>query len=124
MALGDNLLPEGKTVADVVENRLTKGFQENGYRVLAPGDANYDSAIPLDVDINKFWGWMSPGFWSIGLNFLTAIAVKAPLKGLEKSIEVDSEVQKRFQTGAGNNWKKVIDRSLEELNTDIQNELN
>lgn len=124
MALGDILLPEGRTVAEVVQNRLTKGFQENGYRVLTPGDANYDSAIPLDVDINKFWGWMSPGFLSIGLNFQTAIDVTAPIKGLENSIEVDSEVQKRFQTAAGRNWKTVIDLSLDELSADILKELN
>ena len=123
MALGDILLPEGKTVTDVVVNRLTKNFQENGYRILTPSDANYDNALPLAVDIKKFWGWTSPGFWSIGLNFQTAILVKAPLNGLENSIEVESEVQKRFQTGLSGNWQEVIQLSLDELSQDIQEKL-
>jgi len=79
-ALGDILLPEGRTVVEVVENHLSNGFRENGYRVLSPGESNYENAIPLEVDINNFWGWFSPGFWSIGLNFQTAIVVSAPMK--------------------------------------------
>lgn len=122
-ALGDILLPEGKTVMDVVENRLTEGFRENGYRVITNKDAGYDTAIPIQVDINKFWGWFSPGFWSLGINFVTSIIVTAPVDGFSEGIEFDSEVQKRFQTASGGNWTKVIDLSLDELNRDIEAEI-
>ena len=122
-ALGDILLPEGKTVMGIVENRLSKGFKENGYRVLSSGDANYDTAIPVEVDIEKFWGWFSPGFWSIGLNFQTSIIVTAPVREFKKGIEFDSEVQERFQNASGSNWKAVINISLDELNDDIQKEI-
>ncbi len=122
-ALGDILLPEGKTVMDVVENRLSVGFRQNGYKVLSKGDAGYDVAIPIEVDINNFWGWFSPGFWSIGINFKTSIIVTAPVDQFSKGIEFDSEVQERFQTASGGNWQKVINLSLAELNDDIEAEI-
>lgn len=122
-ALGDILLPEGKTVMNVVENRLSKGFRENGYRVLSDKDTGYDKAIPVEVDIKKFWGWFSPGFWSLGINFQTSIVVTSPVQGFDKGIEFDSEVQERFQTASGSNWKTVINLSLDELNKDIQKEI-
>lgn len=123
MALGDILLPEGKTVMDVVENRLSNGFKENGYRVLTTGDTGYASATPVEIDIEKFWGWFSPGFWSIGINFQTSIIVTAPVSGFESGVEFNSEVQERFQTASGSNWLTVINMSLDELNNDIQKEI-
>ena len=122
-ALGDILLPDGKTVMDVVENRLSAGFRENGYRVLSAGETGYTEAIPIEVDIEKFWGWFNPGFWSIGLNFQTSIIVTAPLGSFSEGLQFGSEVEKRFQTAAGSNWQTVINLSLDELNQDIREKL-
>ena len=122
-ALGDILLPEGRTVMDVVENRLSEGFRENGYKVLTGKDDGYDNAIPIEVDIQNFWGWFSPGFWSLGINFKTSIVVTAPVNGFSEGVEFDSEVQKRFQTASGSNWQTVINLSLAELNKDIKAEI-
>jgi len=108
---------------DVVENRLSVGFRENGYKVLSKADEGYDVAIPIEVDINNFWGWFSPGFWSIGINFKTSIRVTAPVNEFSEGVELDSEVQERFQTASGRNWQKVINLSLAELNDDIEAEI-
>jgi hypothetical protein len=122
MALGDILLPEGKTVTDVVENRLSYAFRNSGYRVVPEGSAE-DRVIPLEVRIEKFWGWMSPGFWSIGLSFESAIVVVAPVVGFEDGLRFESEVERRFQTAMGSNWQTVIDASLEALSRDMLQEL-
>ncbi len=122
-ALGDILLPEGKTVMDVVENRLSTGFRKNGYKVLNEGDEGYDVAVPIEVDINQFWGWFSPGFWSIGLNFKTSIIVTAPVAEFSKGVEFDSAVEERYQAATTNNWQEVINLSLAELNADIAAEI-
>ncbi|MDY0206991.1 MAG: hypothetical protein RBR82_10260 [Pseudomonas sp.] len=119
-ALGDILLPEGKTVMDVVESRLSAGFRDNGYKVLSRGDDGYNEALPIEVDIKDFWGWFSPGFWSIGINFKSSIIVTAPLNEFSRGVEFNSEVQERFQAASGSNWQKVINRSLAELNNDIR----
>lgn len=63
MALGDVLIPEGKTVADAIAKTVENGFQAAGYRVLTPVDPNYDKAADVKVDIAEFWSWFEPGFW-------------------------------------------------------------
>jgi hypothetical protein len=119
-ALGDILLPEDKTVMGVVENRVSRGFAESGYRVLTPKDKDYASAIPVEIEIQKFWGWFNPGFWSIKISFQTALKITAPIGEFENGVVVESEVQKGFQTAVGSNWQEVIDLSLEKLNNDIK----
>ena len=61
-AMGDILLPEGQTIMDLVSSSLAKGLRENGFRVLEESDAEYAVAAPIEVDIEKFWGWFQPGF--------------------------------------------------------------
>ncbi|MBF39219.1 hypothetical protein [Idiomarina sp. UBA4520] len=123
MAWGDILLPEGKTVKGVVKNRLSEGFRASNYRVLSVEDEGYEQAIPVDIDIEKFWGWVSPGFWSIGLNFQTSIIVSAPTGIFSEGLKFDSEVQKRYQTGVIGNWEAVIELSLAELREDIKTKI-
>lgn len=113
-ALGDILLPEGKAVSDVVTNRLTAAFRSSGFRVLDSG-SEVEQSIPLEVRIKEFWGWFSPGFWSIGLNFRTSVVVFAPVVGFEQGVAFESEVERRFQTAMESNWQTVIDQSLQEL---------
>lgn len=123
-ALGDILLPEDQTVTLLVESSLAKGFRENGYRVIAPGNPGFEDAVPIEVDIEKFWGWFQPGFWSIKLHFQTLIRVSGPLGPFADGEEFDSDVEKSFQTAGGANWRSTIRASLDELNNDISEGLN
>jgi len=123
-ALGDILLPEGETVMKLVEDHLTSSLRENGYRVLSPGEADYPDAMPLEIDINQFWGWMSPGAFTIGLSFQADIVVSAPTSEYKSGVVVCSDVEQRFGAALGSNWKTVIEASLEELNINVQTMLN
>lgn len=60
-ALGDILLPQGRTVVQVVEDALAQGLREAGYRVVAAGDADYAAALPLQANVLQFWGWNTAG---------------------------------------------------------------
>lgn len=122
-ALGDILLPEGQTVVGVVEKSLTRGLRENGYRVLIEGEAGYDDALPLEVDIEEFWGWFSPGFWSIEINFKTLIRVYGPVGPFIDGEEFDSQVALKFQVASSANWQKTIQASMDELNRDIAEDI-
>ena len=122
-ALGDIVLPEGKTVAGLVESSLAKGLRENGYRVLTPDDAGYDEAAAIQVDIEKFWGWFSPGFWSIGINFETLLRLTGPVGPFSDGQEFASSVEKRFAAAGGKNWETTIRASMDELNRDIAEKL-
>jgi hypothetical protein len=60
LALGDVVLPEGHTISDLVEAATAKAFQEKGYRVVDKGAPDYAAAVPVNLEIQKFWTWDSP----------------------------------------------------------------
>lgn len=60
-ALGDILLPEGRTVMKVVEEALTRSLQDAGYRVVSKQDPEAATAIPVEADIEQILGVFSAG---------------------------------------------------------------
>lgn len=122
-AMGDILLPEGQSVMALVESSLTRGFRENGFRVVSEEDADFADATAIEVDIEKFWGWFQPGFWSLKLHFQTLLRVTGPLGPFANGAEFDSDVEKSFQIATANSWRETIDIGLEELNRDIAEDL-
>lgn len=123
-ALGDIVLPDGATVPQLVEQLLTHEFTRHGYHVAKPGDQEYEQAIPFDVEVNKFWGWFNPGFWSISISFETDVLVLAPVDPFVEGQRFSSYMQKNYQVASGKNWKEVIDLSLEALEHDVRKKVN
>jgi len=60
-AMGSVALKEG-SVQDEVRKVLASSIEARGYTV----SDSPDNARAIDVDIQKFWAWMVPGFISIG----------------------------------------------------------
>ena len=118
-ALGDILLPEGQTVMDLVSSSLAKGLRENGFRVLEESDADYAVTTPIEVDIEKFWGWFQPGFWQLKLHFVTSITVSGPVGQFADGEAFSSDVEMGFQIASSDNWQETIDASLDDLNDQI-----
>jgi len=123
MALGDILLPEGQTVMKLVESSLAKGLRENGYRVISQGDPGHQEAVPIEVDIEKFWGWFQPGFWTVKLHFETLIRLKGLFGPFIDGEEFDSNVERSCMAATEENWLLTIHASLDELNNDIVEDL-
>ncbi len=118
-AMGDIVLPEGRTVVQVVREVLSRGLRESGYRVLEEGEPTYDDAVPLEVDIHQFWAWFTPGFWAITLEFDSRIRVFGPIKPFD-----DGEVFRGHastQSGAAftEDWLNIMKKGLESLNEEI-----
>jgi hypothetical protein len=68
-AEGDYLLPEGRTVIDLMRGVVKEALQDKGYSVVDESSPAYAEAAPLAVDINQFWQWNSPS----GLMEFTAV---------------------------------------------------
>jgi hypothetical protein len=52
----DLVLPQGHAVTDLVEQTVTRGLRDGGYRVLAAGDPDFaKEAIALQVSIERLW---------------------------------------------------------------------
>src|SRR5215470_5983213 len=77
-ALGDILLPEGRTVMQVVEEALRWSLQDAGYRVVSKDDAATATAIPVEADIDQFWAWFRPGFAEVAVEFESSVRLTSP----------------------------------------------
>jgi len=114
-AMGDVLLPEGRTVQDVVREAVEKALQEKGYRVIDSAASTSVAASPLEVEVAQFWAWFRPGFWSIALDFRATITLKGPvtLSGTEETVE--GSVTRHGQAATGGAWTKTIMQGLDDL---------
>ncbi len=123
-ALGDILLPEGRAVADLVRETLTKTFREQGYAVYSANDLNAAGALELDVDVDKFWAWFRPGFARIAMEFASTIVITPhPVTGTGV-MEINGESRVQGQVANTSNWLETIETGLQSLMDDMQAQLN
>lgn len=114
-ALGDILLPEGRTVEQVTEAALVKALRESGYRVVSKGESGYETALPLRAEIEQFWAWFNPGFWQIKLTYNAKILLKGdwPIKGENRIVEGNAIFTGSVASGA--EWREVITKGVNDL---------
>jgi len=114
-ALGDVLLPEGTTVATLVEATVARGLRESGYRVLRLGDTGYEQAIPITVRVEQFWSWFNPGFAAVTLTNRTLVSVQGAIPPLAQSRQFSSQVQNSMQMVVESDWLAIVNKGLEAL---------
>ncbi len=112
-ALGDILLPEGRTVHDLARESIARAMHESGLRVLSEGDAGWEAASPLQADIQQLWAWMTPGFWAIALDFDMRVRITTDLGFFREGEEAHGAIQLHSQTGGtGREGLEEFDRDL------------
>ena len=111
-ALGDILLPEGRTVQELVREAVVQGLRTSGYRVTM-GDTPGDSAQKVNTSINKLWAWMNPGFWTIGIEFEAELTLTG-LPGQSYTVLKASHERRGMAAGSGA-WRRVISEGIDEL---------
>ena len=114
-ALGDVLLPEGTTVAAVVQTAVTRGLREAGYRVLASGDPGYEQAVPIRARVDEFWSWFSPGFAAVTLNNRATVNLQGALPPLQQGRTFRSEAANSMQVVVESDWAAIVNKGLEAL---------
>ena len=122
-ALGDILLPEGRTVAQLGREAITRGLRESGYRVLEDGAPGFAGATPLQAEIEKFWAWFTPGFWAVHLEFEALIRVSGPIDPFADGEEFRGYVRLGSGAATGRVYLNTINQGLEALNADIKSKL-
>jgi len=122
-ALGDILLPEGRTVEQVGREVVTRGLRDSGYRVLAEEEPGFPDAVPLRVDIEKFWSWFTPGFWVVHLEFDASIRVTGPLEPFTNGVEFRGYARRGAWASTGGIWLDTMQRGMTALDQDMQGKL-
>ena len=122
-ALGDVTLPEGRTVAGLVTEAARTALHEKGYRVVDEKSPEHATALPLSLDVRRFWAWVRPGFWSLEMKFNADVAVTgAELVGQgAQTVLADSamNVQGAFES----NWQELIQNGVTVLVAQIKTKL-
>jgi hypothetical protein len=111
-ALGDVVLPEGKTVSGLVESALATGFQQAGYIVVKQGDASFDAAAPVTAQIIDFWAWFQPGFWSVTTNHKSELQLSGDVGALHGAQTVKTRVSESKQVVVSSDWREIVERGL------------
>ena len=117
--LGDILLEEGQTVESIIHDSLRRAFTENGYLIVENNPSMSKGSQIVDVEINKFWSWMNPGFWALTLS--TEIATDIRVNGSDtakKTIHV--KAADHFQTGVEGNWLSVMNSALKDYISEVK----
>ncbi len=122
-ALGDIVLPENRTVTMVAQERITRVFRESGYRVLEVGDSDYDRAIPVTVNIEKFWSWFSPGFWKVSLEFDADMHIQGSIGNLGKGKNIKGYARLKSSTGSSGAFRKTIIKGLDDFASNLKKEI-
>jgi len=115
MALSEILLPEGRTVEQVVREAVTKALLDKGYAVVKPEDVQYATASPLKVEIQKFWSWVTPGFFTISLEFESTLSMESEaLIGMNQEI-VRGYTHGNFVAATDGAWQETMQEGVTDL---------
>ena len=122
-ALGDILLPEGRTVEELTRDALINALRDSGYRVLVDGEPGYEAATPVSAEIHQFWAWMTPGFWTIKLRYNAKLQLKGdwPLNDDHQFVEGDARYSGAIASSS--EWREVINNGIKNLILNLKNML-
>jgi len=114
-AMGDILLPEGRTVMQIVEEALTRSLREAGYRVVGKQDPQASAAIPLQADIEQFWAWFRPGFAKVAVEFETRVRLTSSLPALRAGDPVKGAARVEGMAATSDTWQEAVTKGVDDF---------
>jgi hypothetical protein len=122
-ALGDVLLPEGRTVTQVVEEALRWSLQEAGYRVVSKQDPEASTAIPLEADIDQFWAWFRPGFAEVAVEFESSVRLTSPPLPALQTSPVKGTSRVTGMAATSGTWQEALTRGVDDFASNAREQL-
>jgi hypothetical protein len=118
-ALGDVLLPENQTVADLMKTTMVDSFRKAHYRVLVPGDVGYDAAIPIQAQVVQFWSWLQPGFWELKVHNRAEVRITGSLPALNNGLTVHGSVDESMTAVGEDDWQEIASKGLKDFSDNL-----
>ena len=110
-AIGDIMLEDGQTVETLTRNLVSDGFARHGYQVLAPGAAPPADAVHVNVAIDEFWAWFTPGMWTVDMEAKVHTLIRT---GTGVQLDVRAYGKNSGASGKEDNWREAFDRAFKE----------
>lgn len=118
-AMGDVALPEGQSVVTKMRELLTKALEARGYNV----SNNSSAAKVLDVTIQEFWAWFSPGFWSVSFESRLAVNLEVTNNSDKTNISAKGYGRNNGQVASDANWQLAYERGIRAFYEDLDSKL-
>lgn len=119
MAIGDVLLPEGRTVSELVGNAVATAYRQAGYEVVSsPGACDVSE---VKVNIIEFWSWYSAeGVLDKVLRNKSLLQIKAPGTPVQT---VKTLVSENVKVATDTDWKTITESGLEAITQETLKQL-
>lgn len=123
-ALGDILLPENRTVADIVREATVKALRDKGYIVVDKDSPDFAKATPLSLTIKEFWCWISPGALTVALEHREIVDLSGTgLFVSGDSAEATGYIRLKSAAAGTGAWQNILDKGVESYITDLKGKL-
>jgi uncharacterized lipoprotein YajG len=122
-ALGDVVLPEGSTVTGLVRGGVQKALQEKGYRVVAETSPDYGAALPLSVEMQQFWAWLTPGVVSITVECQSAATMTGTSLVGTNPVQISAYVKYQSAAIFESTWADIVRRCVDDLSAKMKEKL-
>jgi hypothetical protein len=114
-AMGDLALADGQTVMSKVRELVSAGFAHRGYATSSSPSKGND----VDVHINEFWAWFTPGFWSV--DFEARIQCGISVKG--RNMVVTGYGKNSGQMANDTNWEQAYEYAFADFLKNLESQL-
>ncbi|MHC8287523.1 YajG family lipoprotein [Pseudomonas sp. XS1P51] len=120
MALGDVLLPQGTRLSDLIAKSIAAAYGQAGYRVVQSGEKTADTQA-VTVHVIEFWSWMSPGFFTVGVN--NRIHLKVETGNASPVVEIVRQKREGVQVVTDNDWQESTQQALQAITEEMAKKL-
>ena len=110
-AMGDIALPKDRSVILLTRELLIESLRRNGYSVA--GAESSDNSV--DVDIDEFWAWFSPGMWSVSFEARVYCTLAVRRKADSKTVVIRGYGINKGQVASDENWQLAYQRAFEDF---------
>ncbi|VXC13743.1 Predicted component of the type VI protein secretion system [Pseudomonas sp. 8Z] len=108
-ALGDVLLPSGRTISALVGESVASAYRQAGYEVVTKPET---SAAEVKVHVKEFWSWFSPGFFYVTVNNKSRLNIETDG---QQSMEIVTFKSDGMQAVTDSDWKAITEAGLQEI---------
>ncbi len=112
---GDILLSEGRTVEQVVREATTKALAEKGYAVVDEKSTEFAKALPVNIEIQQFWSWSTPGAFQGSLEFEGIVLLKSEVLAGRSEETVRGYSVIKIMVATDSRWQEVIQNGVHDM---------
>ena len=108
-ALGDILLDGGQTVETLAHDLVADGFSRHGYQVIAANATPPADALHVNVKIDEFWAWFTPGMWTVDMEGKIHTLIRT---GSGVQLDIHAYGKNSGGSGREDNWREAYERAF------------